>query len=327
VVTFVFSIDAVLQCRFGISPLGEVCIAARAIGASPRDTPQYAWLKKREATLRDLHRRHDLTPLLVLFPERGYMPDFLTPPPSGPLADIGGELDRVRDTPGDLALAQIERSLEGREVDDAVRRVLHSPDAPNLLADLLGVLWNELLEPAWPRMRELLERDIAYRARRLAEGGLVRLFEDLSTNVALDGRRLRVQQRTTATVELGATGLLLIPSAFITPRVATMDEPPLLIYPARGTATLLGAKRPEQGPGVSRLIGSTRAEILASLAEPSTTTNLAHALHRSPGNVADHLAVLLDAGLVTRRRSGRNVVYSRTPLGQAILGRRGMPTE
>ena len=184
-VTFVFSIDAVLQCRFGISPLGEVFQAARAIGASPRDTPQYSWLKKREATLRDLHRRHDLTPLLVLVPERGYMPDFLTPPPGGPLADIGAELDRVRDTPGDVALAQIERSLEGREVDDAVRRALHSPDAPALLADLLEVLWVELLEPDWPRMRELLERDIAYRARRLAEGGLVRLFGDLSSNVAL----------------------------------------------------------------------------------------------------------------------------------------------
>jgi DNA-binding transcriptional ArsR family regulator len=321
-VTFVFSIDAVLQCRFGISPLGEVLQAARAIGASPRDTPHFSWLKKREAILRDLNERHDLSPLLALLPERGYVPDFLTPPPSGPLGEMDEELDRIRRVPPEAALAQIEAALAGRQVDSGAARVLRTREAPARLADLLALLWHELVEPSWPELREVLERDVAYRARRLAEGGLVRLFADLAPAVSLRGRRLRVQQRSTATVELGATGLLLCPSAFISPRVATMAEPPLLIYPARGTTALLGRKPPEQGPALSRLIGSTRAEILASLAEPSTTTSLAHALRRSPGNVADHLAVLLEAGLVTRRRAGRTVLYSRTPLGQAILGRR-----
>ncbi len=320
-VTFVFSIDAVFQCRFAISPLGEVVQAARAIGASPRGTPHHAWLSQREAALRELHARHDLTPLLVLLPERGYLPDFLTPPPSRPLARIDEELDRIRATPPAEALAQIARSLDGRQVDSEIAEVLHSRRAPALLADLLDALWHGLFEPSWPRLRELLERDVAHRARRLADGGLVRLFDDLSPNVALRGRRLRVRQRSTATVEVGPSGLLLSPSAFISPRVATMADPPLLIYPARGTAALLGTTPLAHGPELSRLIGTTRAEILASLAEPSTTTSLAHALRRSPGNVADHLAVLHDAGLVTRRRSGRSVLYSRTPLGQSLVGR------
>jgi DNA-binding transcriptional ArsR family regulator len=320
-VTFIFSIDAILQCRFAISPLGEVVQAARAIGASPRGTSHHTWLEERREALRELHARHDLTPLLVLLPERGYLPDFLTPPPSGPLARIGDELGRIRTTPPAEALAQIARSLEGRRVDPEVEALLRSSEAPALLADLVDALWRGLFEASWPRLRELLERDVAHRARRLAEGGLVRLFEDLSPNVALRGRRLRVRQRSTETVELGAKGLLLSPSAFISPRIATMVDPPLLVYPARGTAALLGTAPVEHGPELSRLIGTTRAEILASLAEPSTTTSLAHALRRSPGNVADHLAVLRDAGLVTRRRSGRNVLYSRTPLGQSLLGR------
>ena len=112
---------------------------------------------------------------------------------------------------------------------------------------------------------------------------------------------------------------MLSPSAFVAPRARTILDPPVLVYPARGTAALVGGGRIEGGPAVSRLIGATRAEILALLEEPSTTTSLARRLRRSPGNVADHLAVLRDAGLVARRRAGRSVLYSRTDLGQATL--------
>jgi DNA-binding transcriptional ArsR family regulator len=318
-VTFIFSIDAVLHCRFGISPLGEVVQAARAIGAPTRDSSPFAWLKQRRAIVQALHREHDLAPLRTLLPERGYVPDFLTPPPTAPIVDFQHELDQIRETPTSRARAEIDRALAGREIDDDVLRLLRSRNPQGRLADLLALVWRELMEPEWPALRELLERDVSYRGRRLAEGGLARLFDDLSPSVVLRGRRLRVQQRSTATTELGPAGLLLNPSAFISPRVATMQDPPLLIYPARGTAALLGQARDPLGPALGRLIGSTRADILATLAEPASTTSLAHHLRRTPGNIADHLSVLHNAGLVSRQRVGRSVLYSRTPLGQAIV--------
>jgi DNA-binding transcriptional ArsR family regulator len=318
--TFVFSIDAALHIRFAISPLGEAARAAQAIAAPVRDSSHFCWLKQRRPVVQELYREHDLSPLLVLLQERGHMPAFLTPPSSGPLAEIDEELTRVRQTPPREAQAEVERALAGRRVDDRTLRVLRSPDAPGRLADALAAVWKLLLAPSWPMLRELLERDVAYRARRLAEGGLARLFEDLAPVVSLRGHEVHVRQRTSATIALGANGLLLSPSAFVGPWVATMLEPPVLIYPARGTAELLGLALPATGPALARLIGATRADILASLDEPSTTTTLARRLRRSPGNIADHLTVLRRAGLVARRRAGRQVLYWRTPLGQATLG-------
>ena len=319
-ITFVFSVDAVLHCRFGVSPVGEVVQAARALGAAPRDTAHYAWLNARRQLVVELQRDHDLAPLRAVLPERGYAPDFLTPPARSPLTDIAEELDTIRRTPPSRARAEIDLSLESRELDPATERVLRSSKAPLVLADLLELLWQRILEPSWPSIRELLERDIAHRTRRLGEGGLARLFDDLSPLVSLHGRRLRVHQRSEAVVELGPTGLLLTPSAFIAPRIGSMPRPPMLLYPARGTAALLdGAQEDGRRPELARLIGPTRAEILLSLGDPTSTTSLSRRLRRSPGNVADHLSVLHQAGLVSRRRAGRSVLYTRTALAQAML--------
>jgi predicted MarR family transcription regulator len=36
------------------------------------------------------------------------------------------------------------------------------------------------------------------------------------------------------------------------------------------------------------------------------------------GSVGDHLKVLHEAGLLTRARAGRSVLYQRTPVGDAL---------
>jgi DNA-binding transcriptional ArsR family regulator len=66
------------------------------------------------------------------------------------------------------------------------------------------------------------------------------------------------------------------------------------------------------------LVGRTRASLLTALDQPASTTHLAHSLGLATGAVGDHLAILHNAGLLTKARSGRSVLYRRTPLGDAL---------
>lgn len=320
VVSFVFTAEDLLRSRFAISPLTEAVQAARAIA---RQRPGFAtsWLRQ-QPDAAQLEADRTLRPLFALLPESGYVPDFLTPPPAHPVVDVRAELDAVRATPPGRAAEEVEMALAGRAVPLEVERSLRSRDVPGQLAAQLETVWRHLLAPMWAELRSVLERDIAHRARALVDRGLARALDDLAPSVKLEANVLKVQQRTTDVRVLEGTGLLLIPSLFVGPRSASMLNPAwpaAVIYPARGAGNLGSALGAAPTPELAALIGSTRASILYALEEPTSTSELAHGLRRSPGNVADHLGVMLRGGLVTKRRHRRRVLYSRTHLGDSLV--------
>jgi DNA-binding transcriptional ArsR family regulator len=59
--------------------------------------------------------------------------------------------------------------------------------------------------------------------------------------------------------------------------------------------------------------------LLTALDQPASTTQLARSLGLATGAAGDHLAILQAAGLLTKARSGRSVLYRRTPLGDALV--------
>lgn len=271
----------------------------------------------------------DLRPLTLLQPRRGYTPDFLSPPPLDAPEAFDAELARIAATPHAQVRREIDRSLAdspgaARTATGAL--LLGDPAAVlDLLTGLVETAWRVLVAPYWPRLRALLDADIAYRARRLAEGGLDRLFAELHPSVRFHDNVLVREHGDDDHRDLAGAGLVLLPSAFKWDQVVVVLDPPwqpTLVYPARGIGNLWHAPRGGEaagGDGLDRLIGRTRALLLAGLTEPAATSWLAHRHGLAPATVSEHLAVLRRTGLVAGERHGYEVRYRRTPLGDALV--------
>ncbi|GGX88639.1 ArsR/SmtB family transcription factor [Streptomyces minutiscleroticus] len=319
---FRFGEDDFLRCRFALSPLWETHQAVRTLNRPDRHGYHPRWLRRTRAAADGL----DLAPLWLLMPRRGYSPDWLAPPPIGPAATFEEEIAVVRGTDPVRARADTARALAdtpGAAESPLARDLLAGTErGVLLLADLLEAAWHALVEPYWPRLRTLLEADIAYHSRRLAEVGLGGLLPEIDRRFAWSAGTLTVTGRHEEEVQdLDGQGLVLMPSAFSWPDVVTGFEPPwqpTLVYPVRGIGGLWAEPAGRAPDALARLLGRGRAAVLAALDEPAGTTVLAHRLGLAASSVSAHLSVLRDAGLLTARRYGHQVLYERTPLGTAL---------
>jgi DNA-binding transcriptional ArsR family regulator len=309
-------------CRFAISPLIETTSALRVLTGYDSAGVLRPWVDRMRPRLAPLRRAEPAVGALISLFRRDDNADFLHPPPSGPRRSFADELAIVRATPPDRARAELARNLSGhREPPGYARRILDAPDVVDRLADALHAAWTTLVEPEWPRLRAILERDIVQRAGRLTAYGWGAALTDLHPAVSWTGAAVAIRHRDRATYRLDGRGLLFVPSVFAGLVLAT--EPPrpfALVYRARGVADVLGPPAaPAAGDTLAPLIGPARAAILRALAAPATTSQLAARLGMSLGNVGGHLAVLRAAGLAARTRTGRSVNYVATPLGDALL--------
>jgi DNA-binding transcriptional ArsR family regulator len=309
-----------LRCRFGASPLWETMSAVRVLHGA-RHRPLYAgWVdSKREAAA-----RLDLEWLKALQPRVGFTPDFLTPPPKASRAKFTTEIARVRSTPLDNVRTELIRS----------RDELNNPGAPEInkmlqdlsgtrerLADQIESAWATLVQPDWPLISRVLEDDIAYRGQQFTDGGLAALFDDLHPTLTWEDDRLIATRHRAEDRELTGQGLVLVPGVFAWPHLVMVVDPtyqPTLVYPARGAARLW-SDAPAPPDPLARLLGRTRATLLVALDPPATTSALSSQYGLALATVAEHLSALYDAGLATRRRTGHQVHYRRTDVGQAVV--------
>ncbi|MEU6754184.1 DUF5937 family protein, partial [Spirillospora sp. NPDC046719] len=211
----------------------------------------------------------------------------------GVLGNSAGDRDALlpaalRAVPAEEVRADLDRTCGVRT---ASLRELYAHPSSGLgrLAGEIRAFWESALAEDWPRVRALLEADVLYRAREQTDGGPARLFNALDPAIRWRGDSLSIRlAHHSAAQRLDGRGVVLVPSAFAWPRVLVKTGPvwPVTVrYSPRGVGLLWTADRPAAPDALAGVLGATRAMLLTALRA---------------------------AGLVTARRSGRYVLYTRT---------------
>jgi DNA-binding transcriptional ArsR family regulator len=315
----------IVSARFAISPLWEVTNAVRLLTRPAASGYHAPWLASVQPELQSV----DLSAVTALHPPvSGWVPDFMTPPPRRVSPTIESQLAEVARTPLPVVTAELERTRPDQTdpVAQAVIDELLANPAAGLerICAQLADAWRVLVEPSWPRIRELVAADLAHRARIMAAQGFGAAVDDLHARVRWTDDAILVQDPARVERAIAGAGLVLQPSAFSWPAVIVILDagPAILVYPARGVAVLWRTGSVEAPAALARLLGKSRARLLADLDEPRSTTALAVRHGVAASGVSAHLKALHASGLVTRRREGHEVRYVRTPLGEGLVAGR-----
>ncbi|MEO9151243.1 MAG: helix-turn-helix domain-containing protein [Lapillicoccus sp.] len=323
------SADLLASSRFTLSPLSE-CVAAMTVLDVPAGPWQQVFHAANRAAYDEMLAEHPLRRELgarAWRPRRGdepgWMADFLSPPPTRAGLGFEEELD-------DLA----------REWDDErIRRALYAvrpgrlPDAllrPGLSGHLLGLLrwiWTATVEADWPRRARVLQADIVSRTTMLATRGWSGVVPTLGASRDLLGDgRLQINRYDLPERDLGSARSLFFIPVHSTGSWVAWEEPDryAIVYPVTGALAPTGGSGALGG--LPRLVGQGRAQLLLALDDPRSTTQLVAVSGLPLGSVGNHLRVLLDSGAVLRRRAGREVLYWRTALGDALVAASRGPT-
>jgi DNA-binding transcriptional ArsR family regulator len=305
------------RIRFRLSPLDELLQAMQVVlglRAHPvRDVPALAGTAAVAASLEEL---------VAVVSDPSYLCEFLSPPPEHGEVTAAEQLEQVRRADPDRVALELGLSAH------AAHLAANPAGARDTLADQLEYAWHEVFAPVWPQVRQILVADVAHRSEQLAAHGLAVMLADLGPRIRVVGEPhepvLAIRSSARLRAHLDARGLVLMPSVFIWPHVGVVTPGPWqpgVLYPARGSAALW-ASAPSSDTtheALARLLGRTRARVLAAVATPATTSEVAATLGLAPSTVSEHLTVLREAGLLRSARRRHGVVHEHSDLGAGLL--------
>jgi DNA-binding transcriptional ArsR family regulator len=317
--------DTLARSRFVLSPFAETFASLKllhaGIGAHPGEE---AWLR---AHLPGYRARLAVDPVAAPLVQAAlgtsWIADFFCP-----TSCVGESFEetvaRVRAAGAEEARADLRVSLRS-----PLPAALERDDLPERATALLTYVWEETVRPYWERRRRVLEADMVARTARAGQGGWAAVLDSLrpGTTRWLGESRFQVNLNAYPPREIAAGAeLLFIP---VTPRASWVSwegrERYAVVYPCLGVLAEDHHRRPVPA-GLGVLIGTARAGLLALLETPLSPTQLVAVTGQGLGSVGRHLRVLLDAGLVERRRAGRSVLYVRTPAGEVLMEASGAGT-
>ena len=311
-------VDELAASRFVVSPMAETVAAFLLLSDGPAPPAHRAWRDQhRGAFRRYLDESPSASALVTHMAGVNWLPDYLSGPPHLTDRGVHDGLRRVRETPAEVAIADLGVGHAG-----PVPAILAQPDVALRTAELLDWVWTRTVRPDWPRRQRLFEADIVARTARLSSGGWAAALDGLRPGMRwLGDGQLQINTIDNPPRDLGRGELTFVPASARRGWVAwEVPHRYSIVYPVAGA---LIAEDDSSPRALSALLGPVRAGILARLASPASTSQLVAVTGYGLGTVGGHLKVLLDAQLVRRRRSGRSVLYYRTEIAETLLSANG----
>ncbi|MEU7061016.1 ArsR family transcriptional regulator [Streptomyces sp. NPDC046197] len=316
--------DTLAGSRFVLSPLAETFASLKLLHAGVGRHPgEQAWLRAHLPGYRARLADDPVTALLVRAGlGRDWIADFLTPTP-GDAETFEEGVARVRAADPARARADLRLSLAG-----PLPGRLERDDLAERAARILEYVWTDAVRPYWPRRRRVLEADVVARTAQVSRGGWAAVLDALRPGTRwLGENRLQVNLHEYPPREISGAQLVFVP---VTPQTGWVSwegrHRYAVVYPCTGVLAGSDGCRAPVPTSLGALLGHTRAQVLVLLDSPLSTTQLTAVTGQGLGSVGRHLKVLLDAGLVERRRAGRSVLYSRTGAGQVLVEAAGPGT-
>jgi DNA-binding transcriptional ArsR family regulator len=316
--------DLLARARFTISPKAEVVTALTAL-TRPNDAVDRAFHTAHHEAFAAMLTEHPWRQVVADYSQRwprgrtpGWTAEYLCTPPEVANASIDDEVAIVEAMTEKELRADLEFTAQ-RKLPAAARNVRFT----DVAADLMRWVWTRTLATDWQRRERILQADIVARTNRLATNGWAAVIRDLGRDREWVGDgQLRINRYDFPTRYLPTEAELhFIPVLSHSGCTGWRgDEAFAIYYPVAGR--LAGADARLAG-GLAALIGPNRAALLRRLDSPASTTDLSGQEQLPIGSVGNHLRVLLQAGAVTRQRSGRTVLYWRTSLGDALIAADG----
>ncbi|WP_078971113.1 ArsR/SmtB family transcription factor [Streptomyces chattanoogensis] len=223
----------------------------------------------------------------------------------------------------------------GTETSDTARFSIPGLRQSQLLA-AVDEMCQVAVQPYWSRVYSHLASAQNFRRDIMCGDGIEALLNSLGPGIRWHAPVLTIDSEGTPYVEPNGRGLLLSPSLFLQDAGVLVPSPPgtvegspVLVFPDRphdhcgllsdeGLLSMPAATRRSQ-ENLAALMGRTRAAVLNGLRDGCSNGELAEKLGVTPAAVSQHTATLRNAGLISTRRSGSQVVHTVTALGRHLL--------
>ena len=310
---FVVDADVMARARFGTSQLVETTAGLSVLHHSDPLPWHRDWRVQHLPAYRERLAADPVAAAVVGHAfGRSWVADFLTVPPPAPDLSLDEELAHLE------ALTDEQVRADLAFVRQPLPRELSAGGLAANVADLLRWVWDTAVRPEWPRRRRVLQADVVARTARLSTEGWSGVLRDLAPGVRwLGDGLLQVNAGRFPPRDIRGSDLLFLAAhsrgSSVQWRLPTTYA---LVYPVSGSAV---ADPPPVPDALARLLGPARARVLVQAQQPVSTTALTAVTGMPLGSVGGHLRVLLDAGLLERRRAGRQVLYWCSDAGAALL--------